>query len=151
MKIHENNPDHYPAFIALNQDWIQEYFELEAIDLELARDHSSIVRNGGYIFTLCEGDEVVAACALFKDSDTEYELARMATKKSARGKGYGRQILDRALEKGREIGAKKIHLVSNTSLIPALHLYEEVGFKTTHIGQDPNYKRADIRMEMELG
>ncbi|MCB9767370.1 MAG: GNAT family N-acetyltransferase [Candidatus Omnitrophica bacterium] len=149
--IHENDPDHYPAFIALNQDWIQEYFELEPIDLELARDPSSVVRNGGSIFTLTEGDEVVSVCALFKKSETEYELARMATKKSARGKGYGRQVLNYALEKAKTLGAKKVYLVSNTTLKPALHLYEAVGFKTTHIGQDPFYKRADIRMEMEVG
>jgi len=151
MIVHENNPDHYSAFIALNQDWIQEYFELEPIDLELARDPSSVVRNGGYIFTLCVSEEVVATCALFRKSDSEYELARMATKKSARGKGYGRRLLDHALERAREVGAKKVYLVSNTKLKSALHLYESVGFKTTHIGQDPFYKRADIRMEMEMG
>lgn len=150
MKIHENNPEHFKAFIALNQNWIEEYFELEPVDLELARDPSKVIREGGTIFTLCVEDEVVATCALFKSSATEYELARMATKKSVRGKGYGRQVLNRAIEKARSLGATKIFLVSNTRLHPALHLYESVGFKTTHIGQDPFYRRADIRMEMEL-
>lgn len=150
MILHVNNSGHYAAFVELNRDWIEEHFELEPVDRELARDPESIIRKGGLILTLTDGEEVVGVCALFRVADEEYELARMTVKRSARGKGYGRRVLDAAIEKAREIGARKLTLVSNTRLEAALNLYRSRGFITTRLGQDPVYKRADIAMELHL-
>lgn len=149
--FHVNNPEHYQDFVELNRDWIEEHFELEPVDLELARDPGSIVRKGGAILTLTDEEGVVVGvCALFRVADEEYELARMTVRRSARGKGYGRILLDAAIKKTREIGARKLTLVSNTRLEAALNLYRSRGFITTRLGQDPVYKRADIAMELPL-
>ncbi len=146
--LHVNNKEHLPDFIRLNEKWITEHFAIESFDKLLAANPSSIIENGGYIFTITDDLVVVGCCALFKSGNVdEYELARMAVDPGFRGKGLGRQLIDAALGKATELNVLRVYLVSNTKLESAIALYKKSGFNTISLGPHPVYARANIVME----
>ena len=49
MHIVENDPAYLTDFVRLNEEWITHYFEIEEPDLELARNPSKVIEDGGYI------------------------------------------------------------------------------------------------------
>lgn len=150
MKIVENNNSFLQDFIRLNEEWIAYNFEIEDIDRELAANPKKVIDDGGYIFTLIVNKEVVGVSALFNEGNGIFELARMAVSPEQQGKGYGNVLIETCLLKLENIKAKKVHLVSNTKLKPAIALYEKHGFKTVSQGQHPIYARANIAMERDI-
>lgn len=148
--LHLNKHEHLPDFIRLNEQWISEYFALEEVDRALAANPAAIIDEGGFIFTMTDGDEVVGCCALFKSGEDEFELARMAVSPKRRGGGLGRQLIEAAISKAIELKAKRVYLVSNTKLESAIALYQKTGFVTVSLGQHPVYARANIEMERVL-
>lgn len=145
-----NEKQYLSEFIQLNEAWITHYFKLEDADIALANNPARIIEDGGYIFSLVENGHVVGVCALFKDDDAVFQLARMAVKKEYQGKGYGEALLSAAIAKLREIKASRVYLLSNTLLIPAINLYKKYGFTVFSMGQHPVYARCDIVMEKLL-
>lgn len=150
MQIEFNNESHCKDFIRLNEQWISEYFALEEADRQLASDPFRIVRNGGFIISLVRDNQVVGVCALFKDDEQCYQLARMAIEPTERGKGYGDMLIREAVQCAKDNGASKLYLLSNTVLKPAISLYQKHGFKTLTTGQHPVYARCNITMELLL-
>lgn len=150
MDIFENHRDHLPDFIRLNERWISHYFELEEADRALASAPERIIEEGGFVFSLVEDTEVVGVCALFKKSDGIFELARMAVDPACQGKGHGGALIETALAKLDAIGARKVLLLSNTVLAPAIALYRKHGFEVVSTEQHPVYRRCNIVMEKML-
>ena len=146
MDVLENRKEHLSSFIRLNEEWISKYFSLEKVDLELAENPGKIIDEGGYIFSIEEGGEVVGTCALLNKNAGEYELARMAVSPIYQGYGFGNKLMSAALNKAAQIGAKKVTLVSNTKLSAAIGLYKKFGCKVVSLGQHPVYSRANIVM-----
>jgi len=147
MKIHWNENDHLQGFVELNTQWIEKYFQLEDIDIDLFKDPSIIYRNGGYILSISDRGNVVGVCALIKKNDETYELARMAVDEFEHGKGIGKLMLNELLKKSKAIGVKKITIVSNTILEAAVGLYQTYGFETVYSGPHPVYSRGNIVLE----
>lgn len=150
IEIHVDEPKHLEAFVQLNEEWIEQYFHLEESDRALARNPESIIDGGGHIISITEKNEVIGVCGLFARGDNEYELARMAVHASARGRGIGRLLANKVIERARSKGTKRIFLVSNTVLEPAISLYRSLGFRTVREGAHPLYERANIEMELRL-
>jgi GNAT superfamily N-acetyltransferase len=73
----------------------------------------------------------------------------MAVTPVAQGHGIGALLGRAAIERARQLGARWIELLSNTSLAPALHLYRKLGFVEVPLGAS-DYRRADIRMVLKL-
>jgi putative acetyltransferase len=139
------------AFEQLNRDWIESYFVLEDADREVFADPTgSIVRPGGQIFFVVEGDTVLGTCAVLRHGPTECEIAKMAVAPAARGRGLGDRLMEAAVDFAREIGASKVVIVSNTLLAPAIRLYRKHGFMEVPLESDGRYQRANIRLEREL-
>lgn len=88
MLIEFNNELHCRDFVRLNELWITEHFQIEEADRKLAADPMKIVADGGHIISLVEDGHVVGVCALFKESNNRFQLARMAVEPRERGKGY---------------------------------------------------------------
>lgn len=145
-----NKKQYLADFIHLNEAWITHCFELEDADRALGSNPAKIIEDGGYIFSLVEDGHVVGVCALFRDDDSVFQLARMAVKKEHQGKGYGDALLSAAIAKLREIKASRIYLLSNKILVPAINLYKKHGFTVLSEGQHPVYARCDIVMEKVL-
>jgi GNAT superfamily N-acetyltransferase len=140
-----------PAFIALNKDWIQHYFAIEHMDLlQLEHAEEEILSKGGEILFVLVGDDVVATCAMVPHGPDCYELAKMAVDRKHRGHGYGDILMEEAIRWAKNKNAKRIMLLSNTILTPAITLYKKHGFKTVHLGDHPDYERCNIEMELSL-
>ena len=137
-------------FIRLNEAWITHYFQIEEADRRLFARPSKVIEDGGYIFTVLKNSEVVGACALFKEHEHEYQLARMAVAKRHQGNGFGNLLIEAAISKLQEIKATRVYLLSNTTLVPAIELYKKYGFVTAFEGQHPVYARCNIIMEKHL-
>lgn len=145
-------PDYRSAFERLNTAWLEELFAVEAYDLKYLRDPGGlIIEPGGEVFFLVDEGEVLGTCALIKRSEDTYELGKMAVDARARGRGYGHLLMKAALAWARRREAARIILFSNTTLTPALKLYEKHGFVVTRYGPHPDYARADIEMQLDFG
>jgi GNAT superfamily N-acetyltransferase len=149
MQIETNNRAHLEDFVRLNELWITEYFALEDGDRALAANPARIIDQGGFIFSLITGGEIAGVCALFKEDNGRYQLARMAVERRFQGRGYGRALMARALTHADSIGAKAVFLLTNSRLETAIHLYRQFGFLVTFEGQHPEYSRCNLVMERQ--
>jgi ribosomal protein S18 acetylase RimI-like enzyme len=140
-----------PAFEQLNRDWIESYFVLEEADRAIFADPpGAILDPGGQIFFVVEGDTVLGTCAVLRHSSTDCEIAKMAVAPAARGRGLGDLLMEASIEFARQTGARRIIIVSNTVLVPAIRLYRKHGFVEVPLESDGRYQRANIRLEREL-
>lgn len=146
--------DHRAAFRDLNLDWIEEYFVVEPRDRhELDDPERHILDPGGAIF-MAEAEsggtgEIVGTCALVAEPDGAFELAKMAVRESARGRGVGRALGEAAIDAAVARGATRVDLLSNRALAPAIALYRALGFVEVPLPAT-EYARADIKMTLEL-
>jgi putative acetyltransferase len=139
------------AFEQLNRDWIETYFVLEEADRAVFADPvAAVLEPGGQIFFVMEGEDVLGTCAVLRHSEAEFEIAKMAVASEARGRGLGDLLMTTAIEFARSLGARRVAIVSNTVLAPALQLYRKHGFIQVPLATDNRYRRANIRMEREL-
>jgi GNAT superfamily N-acetyltransferase len=144
-------PKYLNEFVALNRQWIETYFVLEKTDLQQFENSVELIlKPGGEILFLLEEETVVGTVALIPHGPGCYEVAKMAVAPAARGKGYGDALMMAAKDWAKSKQAKKLMLLSNTVLKPAITLYEKHGFKTVRLGDHPDYKRCNIEMELEL-
>lgn len=140
------------VFRRLNEMWITEHWQLEPHDIEcLEHPQETIIDRGGHIFVALYRGEPAGVCALCRMDDPryDYELAKLAVSPDARGKGIGLLLCRAAVDKARQLGAKRIFLESNTLLKPAIHTYRKLGFREL-AEYHPAYARGDIQMELLL-
>lgn len=139
------------AFEQLNREWIEAYFALEPADREILADpQGKILDSGGQVFFVVERGQVQGTCAVLRLSPDECEIAKMAVAPVARGRGFGDLLMRVCIAFAGEIGARRIVIVSNTVLEPAIRLYRKHGFVQVPLADDPRYRRANIRLELEL-
>lgn len=149
--IRSFRPGDETAFRELNEAWIREYFEIEAKDLEVLGDPGThILAPGGEILIACEDDRIVGCCALLSMSDGGFELGKMAVANECRGKGIGRELLERAIALSWSRGATRLYVETSTKLPNAIHLYESAGFRhlpPERVRRSP-YARSNVFMEL---
>jgi GNAT superfamily N-acetyltransferase len=97
-----------------------------------------------------QGDgTIVGACALLRNDDGSFELAKMAVDPVARGRHVGRALGEAAIARARALGAPYVELLSNTKLVPAITLYRSLGFVEVALPAS-DYERANIKMVLDL-
>jgi putative acetyltransferase len=139
------------AFEQLNREWIETSFVLEDADRAVFADPvAAVLVPGGQIFFVVEGEDVLGTCAVLRHSAAEFEVAKMAVAPEARGRGFGDLLMNTAIQFARSLGARRVVIVSNTVLAPALQLYRKHGFIEVPLATDGRYRRANIRLEREL-
>jgi putative acetyltransferase len=139
------------AFDALNREWIEQYFTLEPADREVLGDPGGkIIDAGGEVFFVVERGEILGTCAMLRHSAEAYEIAKMAVAAKARGRGFGDLLMEACIDFARKRKAHRVIIVSNTVLEPAIRLYRKHGFVQVPLAGDARYKRANIRLELEL-
>lgn len=147
--IEDYRPEHRHWFELLNREWIERYFRMEPVDVDvLTKPETTILGRGGYILMASYPPEIVGTVALKRVSDDVFEFTKMAVLEGYRGKGIGRSLSEAALEKAKDVGAKKVILYSSTKLANAIALYRKLGFREVPV--DGPYERSDIKMEIYI-
>ena len=147
VEIVDYRPEHAAAFRTLNEAWISKSFVLEAKDREVLNDpEGKILAKGGLIFMALHEGEPVGCVAMLKMDDGGYEVAKMTVSETLRGTGMGRKLMDRCIAAGRDLGARRLYLETNSTLAPARGLARAMGVKDLAPTETP-YARADGFME----
>ena len=152
VKIVTYQPKYQKAFKDLNEEWITTYFKMEEKDYEVLNNPEEyIISKGGHIVFALINDEAVGTCALIqsKESPGVYELAKMAVSPKAQGKQIGYLIGKALIDIAKEENADQIFLETNSILVPAIRLYEKLGFKHVPVSESP-YERCDVKMELNF-
>ncbi|MBD3882688.1 GNAT family N-acetyltransferase [Phormidium tenue FACHB-886] len=150
VEIIDYSPEFQKEFQQLNYSWIERYFKLEEEDYQtLNNPDEKILQPGGQILLARYKGEIVGTCALIKLNSDTYELAKMTVAEQVRGRNIGWLLGQAAIDRARQLGAKTLHLESNTVLEPAIRLYYKLGFQKV-VGQPSPYQRCNIQMELRL-
>jgi len=137
-------------FKRINLEWLEKFNLTEAPDLVMLNDpHGVIVETGGAIFLAKVDGAIVGSAALIHEHDGVYELAKMTVIPSWQGKGISKLLLEKCLEKAKDLRANKIILFSNHQLRTALGLYLKYGFRYIDVEASP-FRTADVKMELLL-
>lgn len=140
-----------PAFRALNLDWIERLFKVEAADLKvLDEPEAAIVAQGGMIFFALEGETPVGTVAMIPAGTGRFELAKMAVATTHQGRGIGRMLGAAAIAWARQAGARQVCLETNTQLDNAIRLYERLGFRRAVHPHASDYSRCNVYMELPI-
>ncbi len=141
---------HAQAFRDLNLDWIEEFFFVEDLDRKhLYEPRASFIDSGGAILVAELAGSVVGCCGLLKHSGEVYEVSKMAVHRQHRGAGIGRVLLQETIAHARAMGARRLDILSNTRLEPAMRLYKSVGFSEVPLESDA-YARGNIALILHL-
>jgi len=98
-------------------------------DEELASLAIQYSRPEGGIFLIYNEKQTGQGCiGVRKLGNGIFELKRMYVRKEARGSGMGKELLQRAIALGVELGYYKMRLDTLSSMENAIHLYEAAGF-----------------------
>lgn len=144
------DPRFRDAFRTLNEEWLNEYLEIEPEDVRVLGDpEGTILALGGAILFAVEAGIAIGTGALINEGDGKFELAKMAVTASHRGRGIGRLLAERLIAVAKASGAREVELVSQTALPAAVPLYRKLGFIEIPLGDNP-YARANIRMVKAL-
>lgn len=150
VRIVPYRAEHQAIVRDLNLAWLRRHFAVEPRDeRELGDPDAYILAKGGEIFMAELDGRAVGTCALLREDDGTYELAKMAVDESARGRGIGRALADAAIARARALGVEHLTLYTNSALAPAVALYRSLGFVDAPV-EHSGYHRANMRMVLSL-
>jgi putative acetyltransferase len=118
-------------------------------------DLFGLFKAAGSILWVAEANGVLAGCCgLYPtpglDSDT-VELVKFYLAKEFRGKGIGKELMERCIQSAREMSYSKIYLESLPEFSRAVSMYEKLGFKTLdHPLGESGHRTCHIWMLKEL-
>jgi N-acetylglutamate synthase-like GNAT family acetyltransferase len=150
IEIIDYTDDYAEDFRTLNLEWLDKYHLTESHDLEVINHpKEAILDNGGYIFLAKDENKIIGTAGLANEGDSVYELVKMAVAPAFRGRGISKLLIEKCLNKARELKAKKIFLYSNSQLQTAITLYKKYGFVHVDASNSP-LVTADVKMELIL-
>lgn len=155
VEIIPYDPAYQADFKRINMEWIEKYFTIEPEDERVLGDPEvAIVKPGGQIlFARCrQSGEILGTCALIRQTDGSFELAKMGVSEAAQGRRIGKRLLQAAIELARKLEASHLSLETNSGLTTAINLYQKLGFVLhTEEPRHPSpFSRTDMRMRLVL-
>ena len=121
----------------------------ETTDADLADIAAHYSGNRGS-FDVMESDEgrIIGTVAVHRTGDDLCELRKMYLAKELRGQGWGKRLLDHAIESGRKLGYRTMWLETADSLKESHRLYELYGFQSFVPPHQSD--RCDFAMKRDL-
>lgn len=103
----------------------------------------------GCLLLIYDGHEPVGCGALRDLGDGVCEMKRLYLRPSQRGSGLGREVSEKLMQRARELGYARIRLDTLRRLVPAIKLYQALGFEEI---EPYNYNPEDdiVYFEREL-
>ena len=117
-------------------------------DSDLIDIEKNYIKNDGIFKVLREDKKIIGSYGLYKLSGKSCELRKMYIYSKYRGKGFGKLMLDDALETTKNMGFTSMILETNRVLVEAKGLYQKYGFR--EYVPDHLSARCDIAMKMEF-
>jgi len=110
---------------------------------------------GSYYFVATDSEnQLIGGCGIFPTANLPEgtcELVKLYVKKSARGTGTGKRLLEKSLEWAKENGYHQVYLESMPELAKAVSIYEKLGFeKLSHPLGNSGHDGCDIWMIKNL-
>lgn len=148
MNVIEYEKKYKEAFIQFNTDWITDNFGfLEDEDIYTFSHIEESLENGAMIYFAVKGGDVLATCmAKPLNNDGVWEICKLGSNKNIPHKGAGSAVFEASMKWAVNHGAKKLFILSNSKLKPALHIYKKYGFHEIKL-KDYEYVRGDIAFE----
>ena len=130
LSVVEFSNENSRFFKEINEEWIQEMFELESKDRKVLENPEKYILNTGgqILFVKAEGLGIVGTGALMPSGAQEMELTKMGVFKKARGTGAGDFLLQALIQRALDLGVENLYLLTNKRCEAAIHLYEKHGF-----------------------
>jgi GNAT superfamily N-acetyltransferase len=102
----------------------------ESTDADLFDIEASYFRRGG-VFEVLEDEagNILGTVGLYPLGEETCELRKMYFAPALRGRGLGRQVLERTVKRARELGFKRMTLETASVLEKAVRLYTRFGFQ----------------------
>ena len=150
IEIIDYSDEYANDFKQLNLEWLNKYGLAESHDLQIINDpKKTILDRGGFIYLAKSGSHIIGTAGLANGGEASFELVKMAVAPAFQGRGISKMLLEKCLDKARELKARKIFLYSNSQLIPAITLYQKYGFTHVDASNSP-LVTADVKMELVL-
>ncbi len=117
------------------------------------RFYSELQNKNRITFVYTKDEEYIAEVSIvFNKNDEDYTIpgkriyiSRIIVKKDFRGKGYGKKLMDYAIDYAKNNGYKEISLGVNLDNYIAFKLYVDLGFtKIQYIGEDSDGKYVKL-------
>lgn len=135
-------------FIALNTQWVERFFKMEQSDRDILEHVDELLAKGSMIYVAVEDEQVLAVCMVMPLENDNWEICKLAARAQYTGSGAGSAVFQACMDYAKAHKAKRIILISNRKLKPALHIYEKFGFKEIPLDHElEEYERADIQFE----
>jgi len=148
IEIIEFEAQYAGDFKNLNLEWLDKYNLREEADMRVLNDPiGTMINQDGFIFLARIGKEIVGTAGILKEHGNVYELVKMAVDNKHQGKGISKLLLERCLDKAKELNVEKLILFSNHQLDRALKLYQQYGFRLIPVVNSP-FHTADVMMEL---
>ena len=148
-KISINDPNLASNFKTLNFAWLEKYFVIEPIDEHVLSHPEEMIEQGGHVLYLENADSVIGCCALKHHGAGVFELTKMAVTEKQQGHGWGKILMNACIKQFESVKGESLYLETNSSLKPAIKLYEKYGFVAKSCPFDTPYQRADYYMEWQ--
>lgn len=147
MKIIPFEEKYRQDFIQFNTDWIVDNFGfLEDEDIETFEKIDDELKEGAMIYFAVENEVALACCMAKPMQDGTWEICKLGSNKNHSHKGCGSAVFEAAMNWAVDHGAKRLFILSNSKLKPAIHIYEKYGFKEIKL-DNYEYVRGDIAFE----
>ena len=99
-------------------------------DIDLSDIKSHYFDKGGHFDVLEDaGGKIIGTVGIYAMKGHMCELRKMYLNPNHRGKGYGKMLLDHAIDKAKELGFTSMILETASALKEAISLYRKYGFK----------------------
>jgi len=122
--------------------------DLSGTDRDITDIEAHYTSRGG-TFELIEDEagNLLGTVGLYPVNEKTVELRKMYFDKKLRGRGIGKQTLQRMIDTAREKSFKRIYLETATVLVEAVKLYEKFGFIETDEKHTP---RCDAAFTLDI-
>ena len=119
----------------------------KVIDRDLD-DIEGFYKDGIFDVLVSDDGGIIGTVALKPGRDGACELRKMYLKSKYRGRGYGKRLLNHAINGAKELGMTQIQLETAQVLEEAVELYKKFGFELSHNTRSES--RCDQVLRLDL-